>query len=157
VIEINIPGYEHLRLEHLVLDYNGTLAVDGNLIAGAAERLVALSKSVSVRVVTADTFGKVRAQLQDFPTLQVTVLPSENIHLAKLAFIRALGPEKTVAIGNGRNDREMLKHAALGICVCQREGCAAETLQAADVVVTQIDDALELLQKPLRLVATLRS
>lgn len=156
MIKVNIPGYEALEIEHVVLDYNGTLAVDGTLIPGAAERLVALSKRVSVRVVTADTFGKVRAQLDGFP-IQVTVLPSENIHLAKLAFIRALGPEKTVAIGNGRNDREMLKHAALGICVCQREGCAVETLQAADILVTHIADALQLLEEPLRLVATLRS
>ena len=36
MIEIDIPGYKTLHLEHLVLDYNGTLAVDGVLIDGVA-------------------------------------------------------------------------------------------------------------------------
>ena len=31
MIEISIPGYKHLQLKHLVLDYNGTIALDGRL------------------------------------------------------------------------------------------------------------------------------
>jgi hypothetical protein len=31
VIEIEIPGFQVLQLSHLVLDYNGTLAVNGFL------------------------------------------------------------------------------------------------------------------------------
>ena len=63
----------------------------------------------------------------------------------------------SAAAGNGRNDRKMLKAAALGIAVIQREGAAAETVAAADVVSSSILDALELLQNPKRLLATLRS
>jgi len=156
VIEINIPGHGHLQLEHLVLDYNGTLAVDGNLLPRVAEALKELSKTLRVRVITADTFGKVRSQLANLP-VEVTVLPGEQIHLAKLAFIRALGSEKTIAIGNGRNDREMLREAALGICVIQGEGAAVETILSARIIVSNVLDALNLLTQPLRLVATLRS
>jgi soluble P-type ATPase len=51
----------------------------------------------------------------------------------------------------------MLRSAALGIAVIQREGAAAAALLEADVVVTDVRDALDLLLNPLRLVAGLRS
>lgn len=156
MIDVDIPGHGRLKLEHLVLDYNGTLAVDGNLLPNVAAAIRELSKDLRIRVITADTFGKVRAQMEQLP-VEVTVLPSEQIHLAKLAFIRALGPDLTVAIGNGRNDREMLKHAALGICVLQEEGAAVETLLNARIAVSNVVDGLNLLLFPRRLVATLRS
>ena len=50
----------------------------------------------------------------------------------------------------------MLKNAAIGICVLSREGAAVETLNSADLVVPDIGTAFELLQKPIRLVASLR-
>ena len=56
-----------------------------------------------------------------------------------------------------RNDRLMLKEAALGIAVILKEGASAESVAAADVVCTDIVAALELLQNPLRLIATLRT
>ena len=59
-------------------------------------------------------------------------------------------------MGNGRNDQLMLEEAALGIAVILEEGAAAVTLSAADVVCTNIVSALELLDNPLRLIATLR-
>ena len=34
MIDISIPGFGPLRLECLVLDYNGTLACDGELLPG---------------------------------------------------------------------------------------------------------------------------
>ncbi|MDO9349185.1 MAG: HAD hydrolase family protein, partial [Anaerolineales bacterium] len=64
--------------------------------------------------------------------------------------------ETVVAIGQGANDAEMLKAAALGICVMSAEGAAVETLTAADLVTADIFTALELLYKPLRIVASLR-
>ena len=61
-----------------------------------------------------------------------------------------------MAIGQGANDAEMLKAAGLGICVLSVEGTAVEALLAADLVTANIFDALELLEKPLRIVASLR-
>jgi soluble P-type ATPase len=107
-------------------------------------------------VVTADTFDNARSQLEGLPC-QLTVLPIGNQDQAKLAFVKRLGSGHTACIGNGRNDRLMLQEAALGIAVVLAEGAAAETLVAADVVCTSIVAALELLQNPLRLTATLRS
>ncbi len=67
-----------------------------------------------------------------------------------------LGAASVVAIGQGANDALMLKAAALGICVMSAEGAAAETLLAADIVVPGILTAFDLLDKPMRIVATLR-
>ena len=84
-------------------------------------------------------------------------MPAESQAGAKLRYVTGLGTDTVVAIGNGRNDRKMLNAAALGIALVQREGGATETLSSADVVCTNILDALELLRNPKRLIATLRS
>ena len=156
MIEIEIPGFGRLRLEHLVLDYNGTLAVDGQLLGGVADALRELAALLQIHVVTADTFGLAAAELEGVP-IELTIAPLENQAEAKLAFIQRLGVESVVAMGNGRNDRLMLKAAALGIALVQREGAAAETIASADVVALEVLEALELLTNPKRLVATLRS
>jgi P-type E1-E2 ATPase len=156
MIEVAIPGDGMLRLSFLVLDYNGTLACNGILLDGVAERLIALSKNLSIHVVTADTFGTVEATLKSLP-LTVRVLPQTGQNHAKMAYVSQLGCNETVCIGNGRNDRLMLQAAALGIAVMGPEGAAVDALQASDVVTTSIQSALDLLLNPLRLVATLRS
>ena len=156
MVQIRIPGFKHLQLEHLVLDYNGTLACDGQPLEGVKEGLNALSKSLQIHVVTADTFGRARCGLEGIPC-QLSVLPPDGQDVGKRDYVRSLGAESTVCIGNGRNDRLMLKEAALGIAVVLGEGGAAEALLGADVVCTDIVSALALLTNPLRLVATLRS
>jgi P-type E1-E2 ATPase len=156
MIEIALPGDRVLRLSFLVIDYNGTLAGNGILQEGVAERLIALSKSLSIHVVTADTFGTVQSALKGLPCT-VRVLPQTGQNHAKMAYVTQHGRSETVCIGNGRNDRLMLQAAALGIAVIGPEGAAADALQAADVVAPNIHAALDLLLNPLRLVATLRS
>jgi soluble P-type ATPase len=156
MIEIDVPGYRTLRLGHLVLDYNGTLAVDGRLADGVNAALNMLSKSVAVHVLTADTFGKAEAALEGV-SCRLSILPKEGQDAGKLSYVRQLGCEETVCMGNGRNDRLMLKEAALGVAVMLGEGVAVETLLAADIVCTDILSALALLSHPLRMVATLRS
>ena len=61
-----------------------------------------------------------------------------------------------MAIGQGANDAGMLESAAIGICVLSSEGAAVETLLKADLVVSDIFEAFELLENPLRIVASLR-
>jgi soluble P-type ATPase len=70
--------------------------------------------------------------------------------------VAKLGPSQTVAIGNGANDARMLAAAVLGIATLGPEGLATITLQAADLVVGRVEDALDLLLRPQRLIATLR-
>ena len=156
MLEISIPGYKELRLEHLVLDYNGTLACDGEILEGVEQALETLAEDLQIHVVTADTFGKVRSGLASSPS-KLVILRGERQDVGKRKYIEQLGAERVAAIGNGRNDRLMLETAALGIAVIQEEGAAAETLFAADVVCLNIRAALDLLTHPLRLTATLRS
>jgi soluble P-type ATPase len=156
MLEVNIPGYRTLVLSFLVLDYNGTIACEGHLIPGVRDRLEALSKSVAIHILTADTFGSVEKEMTGIPCA-VVVIGKENQTQAKAGYVRQLEAQKTVSVGNGRNDALMLKEAGLGIAVIQEEGGAVETLLAADVVTHSILDALDLLLQPLRLTATLRS
>jgi soluble P-type ATPase len=156
MLEIDIPGCRVLRLDHLVLDYNGTLACDGGLLDGVKDRLDALVDTLHIHILTADTFGKARAQLVGVPGT-LSILPARDQARRKLEYVQQLGCETTVCVGNGRNDRLMLQVAGLGIVVVQAEGAAVQTVLAADVVSPNILTALDLLIHPLRLVATLRS
>ena len=156
MLAIDIPGYRALRLEHLVLDYNGTLACDGELLEGVRERLEAVAGTLHIHILTADTFGKARIQLAGVPCA-LSILPLEDQDRHKLEYVQQLGPQTTVCVGNGRNDRLMLQEAGLAIVVIQAEGAAVQTLLAADVLSPDILTALDLLLHPLRLVATLRS
>ena len=156
MINITIPGYQNLQLEHLVLDYNGTIAIDGVLIPGAADALRSMASDITIHVITADTFGDAANQLADLP-ITLTLLPADNQAQAKRDLVNRLGAKSVIAIGNGRNDRDMLKLAAIGIALLQKEGAAAQTMASADIVCGHILDALELLRHPKRLIATLRS
>jgi soluble P-type ATPase len=156
MIEIKIPGHKILELEHLVLDYNGTIAFDGVLIGGVKECLVELSQMLTVHVITADTFGSVKKALEDIDC-KLALIPLGHQDVAKLEYVKNLGREQTVSLGNGKNDRLMLKASVLGVAVIQGEGAAFETVASADVVCTDIQSALSLLSNPLRLIATLRS
>jgi P-type E1-E2 ATPase len=155
MIELEIPGRGNLQLKHLVLDVNGTLAVDGQLLDGVAKRLSTLRDRFEVHLVTADTHGR-QSLIDHQLNLQAVRLQPGGEAAQKAAFVRSLGAETVTAIGQGANDAEMLRLAALGICVLSREGAAAETLLAADLVAPDILSALELFEKPLRLVASLR-
>ncbi|MFZ2960781.1 MAG: ATPase P [Candidatus Ozemobacteraceae bacterium] len=154
-MEIDIPGFRVLTLSHLVLDYNGTLAIDGLLIPCVGEVLNELSRHLAVHVVTADTFGRAKEQLQKI-SCTLDVLGKDSQGAAKQRFVRALGAEQVAAVGNGRNDRLMVAEASLGIAVVQAEGAARETCLVASIICPTILDALGLLQNPRRLIATLR-
>ncbi len=156
MMTIEIPGGSRLELEHLVLDYNGTVAEDGAPLPGVAERVGELAESLAVHVITADTHGDVAGRLADWP-VSLERIGRDNQDRAKERFINRLGAVGCVAVGNGRNDGLMLSRAVLGIAVLQAEGVAGPTLAAADVVTRDIRDALDLLTRPLRLKATLRS
>ena len=155
MIEVTIPGRETYRFEHLVLDLNGTIATDGGIIEGVAERLQSLGPLLGISMVTADTHGtasRLGAQLQ----VQIFRVEPGTEDIQKLALVQRRGQETTVAIGNGCNDASMLREAALGICVIGEEGAATEAVMSSDVVVGSICAALDLLIDSDRLVATLR-
>jgi P-type E1-E2 ATPase len=155
MIELNIPGRGLIQLQHLVCDVNGTLAVDGQLMEGVKQRLSTLRDRLTLHLLTADTHGKQDIIDQQLGLKAVRIQP-ENEAEQKSKYVQQLGAGTVVAIGQGANDAEMLRSAALGICVLSSEGTAVETLLGADLTVADIYEALEILEKPLRIVATLR-
>jgi soluble P-type ATPase len=155
-MELAIPEFGRLRLEHLVLDYNGTLALDGRLLAGVKTRLKRLTRSVRIHVVTADTFGKARDGLGGLDC-RLEILQRGGEDRAKAAYVRRLGPGRVACVGNGRNGRLMLRVAAVGVAVVQAEGVSTEAVAAADLLVPCVTDALDLSLQPRRLMASLCS
>lgn len=155
MIELNIPGRGLLQLEHLVCDVNGTLAVDGQLIEGLVRHLTGLRDRLSLHLLTADTHGRQEIIDQQLNMRAFRIQPG-NESTQKADYLRSLGADYVVAIGQGANDADMLKTAGLGICIFSLEGTSVETLLAADLVVSNIFDALNLLENPLRIVASLR-
>jgi P-type E1-E2 ATPase len=155
MFEINIPSRGLLRLQYLVLDLNGTIALDGELLPGVSRRLEKLTTLLETWLVSADTQGTL-SDLAGSLKMRAKRLDSGDEAAQKRAFIEDLGAEGVVAVGNGANDAAMLRHAGLGIAVMGHEGLAAECLTAADVIVPCIESALDLLLFPRRLLATLR-
>jgi soluble P-type ATPase len=155
VIRIDIPGSGLIEIEHFVTDFSGTLSEDGALLPGVREKLNELAGNVRVHVLTSDTFGKARKELEGI-TCTVHILDGDDHVGQKEQYIVGLGAKRVVALGNGNNDVLMLKAAGIGIAVCLREGCSAEAIRAAKILVSSPLDAVELLLHPKRLVATLR-
>jgi soluble P-type ATPase len=155
-MQLAIPGFGTLRLEHLVLDYNGTLALDGRPLPGVKTRLKRLARRLRIHVVTADTFGKARAGLGGVDC-RLEILQGGREDRLKASYVRRLGRERVACIGNGRNDRLMLRTAALGIVVLQRECASMQAAAAADLLAPSVTDALDVFLRPRRLLASLRS
>lgn len=155
MIELNIPGRGTIQIKHLVCDVNGTLALDGNLLEGIARKLSALQDRMNLHLLTADTHGRQEIIDQQLNTEAVKLGPGNEAQ-QKADFVKNLGSHNVVSIGQGANDAAMLKCAAIGIGILSTEGIATVTLSSADIIVPDIYCALELLEKPLRLVASLR-
>jgi len=155
MIRFNIPGRGEYELEHLVMDVNGTLAIDGQLMDGVSGKIASLRNDMTIHLLTADTHGKQAVIDRQLGLTAVRIQPGGE-SLQKAEYVRKLGSDKVAAIGQGANDAEMLAAARLGICVMSAEGVAKETLFAADLIAPDILSALELFEKPLRIVASLR-
>lgn len=156
MITINMPDGRTFEFKHVVFDYNGTLAEDGITSNPVKELLRELAATVHVVVITADTFGIVRKQLQDVEGIEVIVIDSGLDGTEKARYVQKLGSESTIVIGNGVNDQPMFFIGGLKIAVMGPEGASSGLLAAATIVVKSPEDAIRLLLKPKRLVATLR-
>jgi len=155
MIELNIPGRGIMRLEHLVCDVNGTLAIDGVIPESLPRSINGLKDRLNIHLLTADTHGRQGIIDQQLNLEAKRIQPGREAE-QKADFVRQLGAEQVVAIGQGDNDAAMLEAAAIGIGILSAEGIARSSLLAADIVVPDIFAALQLLEKPLRIVATLR-
>lgn len=155
MIEVDIPGFGPVKLFHVATDFTGTLSVDGALVPGVRDRLIEVSRQLTLHVLTADTFGRARGELAELDC-EFRLLTGDDHDVQKEQYVLQLGADGVAALGNGNNDRRMLKAARVGIAVCLNEGCAKDAFTSADVLVTSAKDALDLLLNPTRLKATLR-
>ncbi len=155
MFEIEIPGFGPVMLHHLVSDFTGTLSVDGELLPGVKEKLNEMAGILDVHILTADTFGKARKELEGVQC-GIHILTGESHDIQKEEFVQELGAGGVIALGNGNNDRRMLKAARVGIAVCLAEGCSRDAVVSADIVVLSPIDALNLILNSKRMKATLR-
>jgi soluble P-type ATPase len=153
---LTIPGWGDMQIEHVVFDFNGTLAIDGSLIEGVEPHLRSLSKKFELHIVTGDSCGTAKMELANI-NCRLLIVPNENQSVAKVNYLATLNPDHVIAIGNGRNDQQMLQAARLSIAVLGEEGLAFAALSSADIVVDNIFSAIALLRENTRLLATLRT
>jgi soluble P-type ATPase len=155
MIKIGIPGRGEIEIENIVFDVNGTIALDGHIDDEIRRKLVALTDTLEVFLLTADTYGTVEKEMKGSGiTIQKIVAPGEDKR--KMDFIEKIGAQKTITVGNGANDAMMLNVAALGVCVIAEEGASAWAIDNADIVVFGREKVFELLENPKRIAATLR-
>lgn len=155
MLEIDIPGFGSVKLDHVVSDFTGTFSYNGKLIPGVEERLKKIAEFMDIHVLTSDTFGSAQSELKNLPC-KLKILDGEYHDLQKEEYVERLGATSVVAFGNGNNDRKMLRVARIGVAVTGGEGSAVDILMAGEIYVTDINAGLELLLYPKRLKATLR-
>ncbi len=153
-ITIAIPGWGTIDIQNIVIDLNGTIATDGMIAPEVRKKINSLSELAKVYVLTADTQETTNKEILGM-NIQLIKVPEENSKKGKFEFLRTLNLETTVAIGNGSNDQLILKEAALGIAVLGDEGVSVSTIKSADIVVKNIQNALDLFLKPKRLITIL--
>ena len=154
-MRITIPEYKTLEVDTLFLDFNGTIAVDGIIPAGVRQRLILLAEQFQIYILTADTNGNAKEQCEGLPVVLQT-FPTGNAREYKKELVKSAGVKRCVAIGNGRNDELMLKEASLSIAIMDREGMYGRLFKEADLCVRSMQDGLDLLLYPNRIIAGLR-
>ena len=155
MIEINIPGRKNYIIENIVFDYNGTIAVNGQIAADTRKNLSLLCNLANVYVLTADTYGSAAKECEGL-NLTLKTFPKDNAADYKKKIVEEIGKEKTICFGNGYNDIKMFEAAELSVAVLEREGMCAKLLTNADVLVKSIEDGINLLLNTKALIATLR-
>ena len=151
---IPVPGWGSVELENLVLDLNGTLTESGDFMPGVIDYLEKLNgKGFNIYVLSGDTRGTLRHAFERSPGIETIVTKTAR---EKRIFVESIVAERTVCVGNGNIDVEMFKVAGLSICTIQAEGATPQAILQADIVVTNIKHAFEILLDPEKLIATLR-
>ena len=156
MIVYEIPGRDNIRIENIVFDYNGTLAIDGELIDGVEKLINELANNVGIYILTADTYGTVKKECIGI-NAKVLTFPKENAGESKAEIVKELGGDRTICLGNGYNDIPMFKEAVLSVAIIEGEGTSGKLLGYADIVVRSIIEALKIIMNKNMIKATLRN
>jgi soluble P-type ATPase len=157
-IALHIPGFGERQIHILATDYTGTLACGGKLVPGVKERLLKLGARLDLHILTADSFGTADAELARI------VIPyhlREDRHdIEKEHYVSQFDLEHVAALGNGNNDRLMLRAVKNGggiaISIDNGEGCALDALLNSHLHIFSAVNGLDLLLDVTRCKATLR-
>ena len=149
MISIQRPGMESLDIHFVLIDFEGTLAMDGRVHPKAKDKVNLLSKRVTITILTKSNREKVEETLRKMRA-EILYVTEGDSSRQKLNALQRLGAHQTAVIGNGLDDVRILEQAGLGMCVIGKEGASAEAMAKADLVVTHVLDALDFLLKPLR-------
>lgn len=155
MINIDIPARGSYRIENVVFDFNGTIAVDGKISENVKDMINILSKMANIYILTADTYGSAAKECEGL-NVTLRTFPKGEAADFKANILAELGSDKTICYGNGYNDIKMFKIALLSIAILEGEGLCSALLQEADVLVKSIEEGINLLLKPNSLIATLR-
>ena len=156
MVSIDIPGKGKMNIENLVLDFNGTIAYDGNIKNGIREKIQRVHEmGINIYILTADTYHQAAEQCKDMP-VTLEIFDVDNAALSKREIVNNIDSKLTMTIGNGNNDVEMFEESILSVAVIGDEVCAVKAIFAADIITNNIDDAIDLLLNPHRIKATLR-
>ena len=155
-----IPGRGTIDLDLLVLDLNGTLTVDGQIVPGVAQRIQTLQEQgFDCYLLTADTCGTGSHVAETLGLHIHRLSPGQELQ-QKRAFVEDLGAAQVAAIGNGANDELMLaavrEAGGVAIAVDNGEGCHTGSLARSNLFIRGAAEALDLLLDPKRLIAGLR-
>lgn len=152
-MKYNIPGQKPFEIKTIILDLNGTLSVAGVVPEGVKERLDKL-KTLGLKVLffTGNTRNDADRLAQDLGIEWKLAKTAEE----KRDLALAMRPETCASIGNGLIDLELMEVVKLRIVTLQAEGVHVQTLLNSDIIVTTINDGLDLFLDDQRLIATLR-
>ena len=152
-MKYNPAGVEEIELTNIILDLNGTLAVNGIIVDGVKERIQKLKQlGYEVYLFTGDQRGNAAAQAAKLGIKVKKAISSDE----KEKLTKELETEKTVSIGNARIDIGAFKPCALRIGTLQGEGIHTEILEHIDLLVPSVNNALDLLIDPNIFNATMR-
>jgi len=154
MISIQRPGMESLDIHFVLIDFEGTLAMDGRVHPKAKDKVNLLSKRATIYILTKGNREKVEETLRKMKA-EILYVTEGDSSQQKLNVLQRLGPHQTAVIGNGFDDVQIMEQAGLGMCVIGKEGSSPEAVAKADLVVTSVLDALDFLLRPLRQGATL--
>lgn len=156
MIKYKIPGRGEIEIENVVLDYNGTIAVNGKIAKEVKELIQKLKEYVNVYVLTSDTYGTAEDECTDLG-IEVITFPNENSGLHKKEIVKKLNGKRTLCVGNGYNDVPMFKEAILTIAVIEGEGASGKLLLNSDIVTRSIVDAIGIVLDENKVKAILRN
>lgn len=155
---IEIPNYGEIRIKNIIFDINGTIQFKGKLSEELEDKFKRLLQEYNVYLVSADTRGNLKYLANKLNVNYVKINSRDGPEAqAKNKELEKLGPNETIAVGNGNNDNLMLKNVLIGIGIIGSEGATMKSLLNSDVIFTNPLDVIDFLMDEKAIIGTLRT